>query len=57
MPKGIGYKKPKVVKPTKKKKKKVLGGIFGKIEQATEARTGSRSMRKKHIARRRKKKK
>jgi hypothetical protein len=30
-----------------KKKKKGLGGIFGKIERAAEERTGSISMRKK----------
>jgi hypothetical protein len=44
-------------KVSKKKKIRSLPGIFGKIEKATEARTGSISMRKKQIAKRRKKKK
>lgn len=51
MPKGVGYGKKKT---GSKKKKKGLGGIFGKIEDAMEARTGSRSMRKKMIAKRKK---
>jgi hypothetical protein len=43
----------------KKKKKKVRGlrGIFGKIERATEERTGSISMRKKFAKKKTAKKK
>jgi hypothetical protein len=58
MPKGKGYGSGGKGSKTKPKPKITRGlpGIFGKIEKATEARTGSISMRKKHAPRRRGKK-